>query len=92
MKILEHPNIVNLIEVIDDPSMDQFYMGIYISFSFLSLPSDVRKRVIELALLLTACAFLFVQFLNMWKANGFARVLVLLEALVKILLGIMCEI
>ncbi|XWS52675.1 hypothetical protein CRYUN_Cryun11dG0091300 [Craigia yunnanensis] len=26
MKILEHPNIVNLIEVIDDPSMDQFYM------------------------------------------------------------------
>ncbi|XP_012446525.1 serine/threonine-protein kinase GRIK1 isoform X1 [Gossypium raimondii] len=26
MKILEHPNIVNLIEVIDDPTMDQFYM------------------------------------------------------------------
>ncbi|KAK8513388.1 hypothetical protein V6N12_052579 [Hibiscus sabdariffa] len=26
MKILEHPNIVNLIEVIDDPAMDQFYM------------------------------------------------------------------
>ncbi|XVE79061.1 hypothetical protein DITRI_Ditri14bG0027500 [Diplodiscus trichospermus] len=26
MKTLEHPNIVNLIEVIDDPSMDQFYM------------------------------------------------------------------
>ncbi|PPD71891.1 hypothetical protein GOBAR_DD31209 [Gossypium barbadense] len=26
MKVLEHPNIVNLIEVIDDPSMDQFYM------------------------------------------------------------------
>ncbi|GMI89063.1 geminivirus rep interacting kinase 2 [Hibiscus trionum] len=26
MKMLEHPNIVNLIEVIDDPTMDQFYM------------------------------------------------------------------
>ncbi|ESQ37493.1 hypothetical protein EUTSA_v10002549mg [Eutrema salsugineum] len=26
MKILEHPNIVNLIEVIDDPETDHFYM------------------------------------------------------------------
>ncbi|XP_022756101.1 serine/threonine-protein kinase GRIK1-like isoform X1 [Durio zibethinus] len=26
MKMMEHPNIVNLIEVIDDPSTDQFYM------------------------------------------------------------------
>ncbi|XP_019085499.1 PREDICTED: serine/threonine-protein kinase GRIK1 [Camelina sativa] len=26
MKILEHPNIVNLIEVIDDPEFDEFYM------------------------------------------------------------------
>ncbi|KAG4191799.1 hypothetical protein ERO13_A07G117900v2 [Gossypium hirsutum] len=26
MKMLEHPNIVNLIEVIDDPTTDQFYM------------------------------------------------------------------
>ncbi|XP_058079539.1 serine/threonine-protein kinase GRIK1-like [Magnolia sinica] len=26
MKTLEHPNIVNLIEVIDDPESDQFYM------------------------------------------------------------------
>uniref|UniRef100_A0A1J3CRW3 non-specific serine/threonine protein kinase n=1 Tax=Noccaea caerulescens TaxID=107243 RepID=A0A1J3CRW3_NOCCA len=26
MKILEHPNIVNLIEVIDDPEADDFYM------------------------------------------------------------------
>lgn len=29
MKILEHPNIVNLIEVIDDPTTDNFYMGIF---------------------------------------------------------------
>jgi hypothetical protein len=28
MKILDHPNIVNLIEVIDDPTTDHFYMGI----------------------------------------------------------------
>jgi [calcium/calmodulin-dependent protein kinase] kinase len=27
MKMLEHPNIVNLIEVIDDPESDDFYMG-----------------------------------------------------------------
>lgn len=26
MKILEHPNIVNLVEVIDDPTTDHFYM------------------------------------------------------------------
>lgn len=29
MKMLNHPNIVNLVEVIDDPSTDHFYMGIY---------------------------------------------------------------
>jgi [calcium/calmodulin-dependent protein kinase] kinase len=28
MKMLDHPNIVNLIEVIDDPNTDHFYMGI----------------------------------------------------------------
>jgi hypothetical protein len=27
MKLLEHPNIVNLVEVIDDPNIDKFYMG-----------------------------------------------------------------
>ncbi|KAF9609143.1 hypothetical protein IFM89_013397 [Coptis chinensis] len=26
MKILAHPNIVNLLEVIDDPNTDNFYM------------------------------------------------------------------
>ncbi|TVU41873.1 hypothetical protein EJB05_15430 [Eragrostis curvula] len=26
MKMLEHPNIVNLVEVIDDPNIDKFYM------------------------------------------------------------------
>lgn len=29
MKMLEHPNIVNLVEVIDDPNTDDFYMGIH---------------------------------------------------------------
>lgn len=32
MKILDHPNIVNLIEVIDDPHTDHFYMGIFSTF------------------------------------------------------------
>jgi len=27
MKMLNHPNIVNLVEVIDDPNVDKFYMG-----------------------------------------------------------------
>jgi calcium/calmodulin-dependent protein kinase kinase 1 len=27
MKMLNHPNIVNLVEVIDDPNIDKFYMG-----------------------------------------------------------------
>ncbi|RZR70949.1 hypothetical protein BHM03_00002468 [Ensete ventricosum] len=27
MKIIEHPNIINLIEVIDDPESDNLYMG-----------------------------------------------------------------
>lgn len=27
MKMIQHPNIVNLIEVIDDPESDHFYMG-----------------------------------------------------------------
>lgn len=32
MKMLDHPNIVNLIEVIDDPETDHFYMGNYSHF------------------------------------------------------------
>lgn len=32
MKQLDHPNIVKLIEVIDDPQSDNYYMG---TFSFL---------------------------------------------------------
>lgn len=34
MKVLSHPNIVNLVEVIDDPTTDHFYMGI-LCYSFL---------------------------------------------------------
>ena len=37
MKMLDHPNIVNLIEVIDDPNTDHFYMGIFCSFFFIFL-------------------------------------------------------
>jgi hypothetical protein len=28
MKQLDHPNIVKLVEVIDDPESDNFYMGL----------------------------------------------------------------
>jgi hypothetical protein len=30
MKMLNHPNIVNLVEVINDPNIDKFYMGMQI--------------------------------------------------------------
>jgi calcium/calmodulin-dependent protein kinase kinase 1 len=49
MKLLEHPNIVNLVEVIDDPNIDKFYMGMqscslfyiflfYYNMTFLNFP------------------------------------------------------
>ena len=34
MKMLDHPNIVNLVEVIDDPNTDHFYMGMFYSFLY----------------------------------------------------------
>ena len=34
MKVVSHPNIVNLIEVIDDPDTDHFYMGTIAAPSF----------------------------------------------------------
>ena len=37
MKIVSHPNIVNLIEVIDDPDTDYFYMGIIVVACFVCL-------------------------------------------------------
>jgi hypothetical protein len=33
MKQLDHPNIVKLVEVIDDPESDHFYMGMNPSHS-----------------------------------------------------------
>lgn len=38
MKVLSHPNIVNLVEVIDDPATDHFYMGILNYFLHITLP------------------------------------------------------
>lgn len=32
MKKLDHPNIVKLVEVIDDPESDYFYMGMFCVF------------------------------------------------------------
>lgn len=37
MKMLGHPNIVNLIEVINDPLSDHFYMGIHWNFIFFTV-------------------------------------------------------
>lgn len=39
MKMLDHPNIVNLIEVIDDPDTDNLYMG-----TSSQLPSDLWTK------------------------------------------------
>jgi [calcium/calmodulin-dependent protein kinase] kinase len=54
MKTLEHPNIVNLIEVIDDPEFDDFYMGISFPLLCISLP-QVFLFVCHLIL----CCFLY---------------------------------
>lgn len=48
MKRLEHQNIVNLIEVIDDPESDRFYMGMHFLKNFiccLSTPVDCAVLV-----------------------------------------------
>lgn len=85
MKTLDHPNIVNLIEVIDDPNTDHFYMGISCRFFFAMSLFLFQTNVLYfvmfifvktwLAFCLIVFLFLFcVQFLNMWKANGFVRV------------------
>lgn len=34
MKQLDHPNIVKLIEVIDDPESDNYYMGMFPIISY----------------------------------------------------------
>lgn len=39
MRVLSHPNIVNLVEVIDDPSTDHLYMGILCFSLFVRFPA-----------------------------------------------------
>lgn len=46
MKVLNHPNIVNLIEVIDDPTMDHFYMGTPFSSMTFSLLPILPKEIL----------------------------------------------
>lgn len=77
MKVLSHPNIVNLIEVIDDPTTDNFYMGK--QFSSFLFPTLTPIPMLGVSCLFY-CHDTLVQFLNMWKANGFVRVLDLQEA------------
>jgi hypothetical protein len=33
MKQLDHPNVVHLVEVIDDPENDRFYMGLFLDLT-----------------------------------------------------------
>lgn len=76
MKMLQHPNIVNLIEVIDDPNSDHFYMGIY--FLFLSLlPIEVIIWVILLCAWLELFQIFFPPVLEYvegkWDNDGFGQ-------------------
>ena len=44
MKKLDHPNVVKLVEVLDDPEDDQLYMGQYLSiylYIYLSIIVEV---------------------------------------------------
>lgn len=86
MKMLCHPNIVNLVEVIDDPETDNFYMGI-IQFLFCA--------VVQL-LQLYECQLTFPpftkKFSSTWKENGFVRILVPRVFLKKIKHGCTCVI
>lgn len=69
MKMLNHPNIVNLIEVIDDPNTDHFYMGMQhltvntTTFFYPSNPCIFFKKSLNL----------YFQFLNISRANGSLR-------------------
>lgn len=44
--MLDHPNIVNLVEVIDDPNTDHFYMGMFYS-SLLSLQNVLYFAILS---------------------------------------------
>lgn len=44
MKQIDHPNIVKLVEVIDDPQSDLFFMGLFLFHLFLPLSLVVSKR------------------------------------------------
>lgn len=61
MKMLSHPNIVNLIEVIDDPDTDQFYMGMHLllsstNFLFLFMLLPIYMNLIVYYLFLSKCS------------------------------------
>ena len=43
MKKLDHPNVVKLVEVVDDPEDDQMYMGKLIGREFCWLVSQLSK-------------------------------------------------
>ena len=74
MKILEHPNIVNLIEVIDDAETDHFYMGNSFSSSLFCCFYTYSLWKIA-SYLVMFCLYGFTQFSNTLMENGFMTVL-----------------
>ena len=77
MKMLDHPNIVNLIEVIDDPDSDNFYMGIFSRFLFPFSVQIIFSVCLRMQPCIFDCKFCLSHFLSILKANGFVKALVL---------------
>ena len=45
LKKLDHPNVVRLVEVLDDPEEDQLYMGMYYSKTCLKRPLKKTTKI-----------------------------------------------
>ena len=54
MKKLNHPHVVRLLEVIDDPLTDKIYMGEYAAYQSLSCPSRRAIPAITLPMVRSA--------------------------------------
>lgn len=59
MKMLNHPNIVNLVEVIDDPNIDKFYMGMSVSTVIYIFILLLKHNMCILSTLYTIATYIF---------------------------------